>query len=60
LAITHPINGQVVKKKQSKLTLQQATKVVEGKMHILPEFFTENNSYINVLNVFGLASSVTL
>jgi hypothetical protein len=29
-------------------------------MHILPEFFTENNSYINVLNVFGLASSVTL
>jgi hypothetical protein len=57
LAITHPINGQVVKKKQGKLTLQQATKVVEGKMYILPEFFAENNSYINV---FGLASSVTL
>jgi hypothetical protein len=29
--VPHPINSQVVKKQQSRLTLQKATKVVEGK-----------------------------
>jgi hypothetical protein len=28
----------VVKKQQSRLTLQMATKVVEGKMYFLPDF----------------------
>jgi DNA-binding NarL/FixJ family response regulator len=36
--ISHSINGYVVKKQQSRLTLQKATKVVEGKMYILPDF----------------------
>jgi hypothetical protein len=45
--VPHPINGLVVEKQQSRLTLQKATKVVEGKMYyILPDFFAENNSYI--------------
>jgi hypothetical protein len=34
----HPINGLPSKKQQSRLTLQKATKVVEGKMYILPDF----------------------
>jgi hypothetical protein len=37
-ADTHPINGFDAKKQQSRLTLQRATKVVEGEIYILPDF----------------------
>jgi hypothetical protein len=38
IQVPHSINSSVVKKQQSRLTLQKETKVVEGKMYILPDF----------------------
>jgi hypothetical protein len=50
---SHPINGYADEKQQRRLTFQKATKVVEGKMYILPDFSLKTNfTYM----FFGLAS----